>query len=282
MIPGKLLEVGKLELSHGQIQQFETFGFINLRGAVRDRVAEIIGAFEAVMSIHAPLHDGSKRSAVVPFIDQDERLCSLLDDPAITGPASSLLGADFNYLGGDGNYYVGDTGWHADGFHTVGRFIKMAVYLDPVTADSGALRVIPGSHRMESHWHSEASRVTNSQEELGIAGSDVPAVALDSEPGDVLVFNHNLLHSSWGGSARRRMFTLNLSSAARDADAITDLRNYIEVHARFWLDSLIGDKMLAGASPDRAVHFAQVLANQDRLPELSRKAREEMAGPANG
>ena len=252
-------------LSPGQVRQFETFGFLKLQGAVRPRVDQVIEAFEDVMAVQAAQHDGTRRTAVVPFIDQDERLCTLLDDPAIEGAAASLLGADFNYLGGDGNYYVGDSGWHSDGFHTVGCFLKVALYLDPVTRETGALRVIPGSHRADAHWHEEAGRVTGSEDELGIPGSEVPAVALESEPGDVLIFNHNLLHSSWGGSSRRRMFTLNLSRAATNDEEIADLRTYIGVHDRFWLDSLIGDKMLAGATPGRQVHLDQVLANQGHL-----------------
>ena len=74
----------------------------------------------------------------------------------------------------------------------------------------------------------------NSVDELGVTGDGVPSVVLDSRPGDVVVFNHNLLHSSWGGGNRRRMFTLNLARAATSEVEIQELKDYIAVHDRFW------------------------------------------------
>ena len=73
---------------------------------------------------------------------------ALLDDPRILAIAKTLLGDDFNYMGSDGNFYVGDTRWHSDGGHKLEdpMHIKIAFYLDPLTRDTGALRVIPGSH----------------------------------------------------------------------------------------------------------------------------------------
>ena len=55
-------------------------------------------------------------------------------------------------MGSDGNYYVGDTAWHPDGLgeYLYGR-IKVSFYLDGVQADTGCLRVIPGSHRQQLH-----------------------------------------------------------------------------------------------------------------------------------
>ena len=118
-----------------------------------DCIDEIIDEFEAVWERHVgghdgTPHDGKRRSCLVPFIDQSDRLSALLDDPRIHDIAASILGDDFDYSGSDGNYYAGDTGWHSDGWY-VNRppSIKIALYLDPVTGDTGALRVIPGSHR---------------------------------------------------------------------------------------------------------------------------------------
>ena len=41
------------------------------------------------------VHDGTRRSQIVPFSDQSERLCSLLDHPKVLGVLTSLLGRRF-------------------------------------------------------------------------------------------------------------------------------------------------------------------------------------------
>jgi hypothetical protein len=271
-----------MSLTNQHLNHFETFGFLKLAGVMAPQLGEIVEAFDSVMRTRGGQHDGSKRTAVVPFIDQDERLCALLDDPGILDVAGTILSADFDYIGSDGNYYSGETGWHSDGFHLVGRYIKLAMYLDPVDANSGALRVIPGSHRSDSPWATENTRVLDSVNQLGVPGSEVPAVVLNSQPGDLLAFNHNILHSSWGGGRQRRMFTLNLCSRAKTETEINELKEYIAMHDRFWLDSMYGETMVSTASPDRMQHLEQVLEHQGHLPGLSRLARETMPAPANG
>ena len=130
-------------------------------------------------------------------------------DPRVNGIFSSLLGDDFQYLGSDGNYYVGDTSWHSDGgWPRPIIYYKMALYLDPLTRETGALRVIPGSHRYGEGYAEEIHQlVRESEEQWGIGGSEVPAMVLETNPGDVVVFNQGTKHSTWGGGDRRRMFT---------------------------------------------------------------------------
>ena len=140
------------------VRFFETFGFLRLPGALSDEIAWVTDEFEAVFTDRGVVHDGTQRSCVVPFIDQRERLCTLLDSPAVVEVGTRLLGADFSYAGGDGNYYTGDTAWHSDGSHVGRGYLKVAIYLDPVDADTGCLRVIPGSHRPESaEWAARAA-----------------------------------------------------------------------------------------------------------------------------
>src|ERR1035437_8467943 len=140
-----------LKLIEPQLTFFKTFGFLAFPGLLQDRIAEIIREFEAVFATrgggHAGKpHAGKQRSCIVPFIDQNAILSSLLDDPRIHGIAASLLGDDFNFMPSDGNYYAGDTGWHSDGWHPETVHIKIAFYLDPLTRDTGCLRVVQGSH----------------------------------------------------------------------------------------------------------------------------------------
>jgi hypothetical protein len=274
-----------MPLTAQQKRFFHAFGYLAFPGALRDRIAGITAAFEALWADrggghHGRRHDGEQRSCLLPFIDQSELLSALLDDPLIVAIGSELLGADFNYVGSDGNFYVGDSGWHSDGWHPELTSIKLAIYLDPLTRDTGALRVIPGSHRTGEPYAEQLQAAQGRWEEaLGAAGRDLPCVALETAPGDLLVFNQNLKHASFGGDARRRMFTINLSPRYPEAK-LPELRELIAAHARFWTESAYGPAMLATATPQRMVHLEQVLANQGHLPDLARRARESMAEPS--
>ncbi|MDE2733760.1 MAG: phytanoyl-CoA dioxygenase family protein, partial [Gemmatimonadota bacterium] len=173
-----------IRLNQQQLNFFDTFGYLALPGLMADCIDEIIDAFEQVWAErggghYGQPHDGERRSCIVPFIDQHERLCALLDDPRIEGLLASLLGDDFNYSGSDGNYYAGDTRWHSDGYQKEIRHVKIAFYLDHLTRDTGCLRVIPGSHRRgDQYAETLEANVKQSQEQWGISGDQVPAVAL--------------------------------------------------------------------------------------------------------
>ena len=276
-----------MTLSDQQLAFFDTFGYLAFPGLLSDDIAAITDAFEAIWEDHGGghngrPHDGERRSCIVPFIDQHPRLCALLDDERIHGILTSLLGDDFNYTGSDGNYYAGDTQWHSDGWGKDIRFVKIAFYLDPLTRDTGCLRVIPGSHTLPDSFAGELQNsIRNADEIWDLPGEAIPAQALETNPGDIVCFNHNLKHAAFGGGGRRRMFTINCSRRFPES-RIDEFRNYIAGHARFWNEHLYGEIMLDTAGPDRMVHLEQGNANSDHLPELVRKAREEMAEPSRG
>ncbi len=275
------------KLTEQQIGFFNTFGYLGFPGLLADTIDEIIHEFEMVWvdrggGHNGQPHDGKARSCIVPFIDQRDRLAALLDDPRILAIATTLLGDDFNYMGSDGNYYVGDTGWHSDGWHPEIRHIKIALYLDRLTKDTGCLRVIPGSHLIEDKYAQNLQGQIRKSEELwGIHGRDVPAIPLEVTPGDILVFNHNTKHAAFGGNTNRRMFTINLCQRYPEAK-IDELRQYVSGSARFWIEEAYGPAMMRAATPARMVHLEQKMANVDHLPELVRKAKETMSEPSRG
>lgn len=283
-----------MKLTKQQLGFIETFGYLGFPGLLKDKIGGIIEAFESVWKEQGGGHDGSthdgkSRSCIVPFIDQHPFLSALLDDPRVNGIFSSLLGEDFVYMGSDGNFYVSDTAWHSDTDWS-GKmrgnppriYFKMAFYLDPLTQATGALRVIPGSHRYgDVYAESLQSSVKQSPDDWGIEGWEVPAVALETQPGDIVIFNQNTKHSAWGGSDRRRMFTINCTARFAEAD-IQILKNEISGSARFWIENVYGEAMLQTAGPERMVHLEQALANQSHLAEEVRKAKERMAEPSRG
>ena len=270
-----------MQLTQQQKDFFDTFGYLTFPGLLKDDIGWIIEEFRAVFDDRGLAHTPDKRTCIVPFIDQREKLSALVDHPALRSIASGLLGEDFNYMGSDGNYYTGDTAWHSDGWHDEGRYLKIALYLDPVQKQSGALRVIPGTHRTDiQNWPARSASAAPAL--WGIAQSEVPCVALESQPGDVVAFNHNLMHSSFGGNTNRRMFTLNLCQRAQTPAEIEELKGFISGAARFWQDEFYGPAMLQTASSERMEHLRQALENSDHLPALAAQARAEISEPSRG
>ena len=284
-----------MKLSDHQLAFFDTFGFLAFPGLFADDIDRITGAFEKMWADHGGghygrEHDGKQRSALIQFIDQDEYLSALIDDPRIHDVCASVLGDDFNYSGSDGNFYVGDTLWHSDGYRE-SKYLsfKMAFYLDPVTATTGCLRVIPGSHKYGDAFGNSLEAVRELREKSdnpsaalwGVNGDEVPAVPLEVTPGDLVMFNHQIKHSSWGGGDRRRMFTLNFEQRFADEDVET-LKERMASETRFWIERNYGDVMVNTADEHRMVHLEQRMANDSHMAELARKARAEMAEPSRG
>lgn len=260
-----------------QVRFFDTFGFIRFPGLFAADIGRITEAFEQVWADHdgghhGQAHDHRRRSALLQFIDRHEYLCGLLDDPRMDGFASAVLGSDYNYKSSDGNLHAADTAWHSDAVYPKPT-IKAAFYLDEVTEDSGCLRVIPGSHKSGDVYATALNDMVPT-----IAEQQVPAVALESRPGDLVCFDRRIKHAAFGGGTRRRMFTIILEPRHAD-DELEALRANIAVLARYWLERAYGDLMIKTASPQRMVHLKQRMANDDHLPELVRKAKVEMVEP---
>ena len=256
------------QLTAQQKAFFQSFGYLVLPGLMSDRIDEITRTFQEVWDRRGHVHDGRQRSALVPFIDQHERLCSLLGDPRIEALGSGLLGEDFNYIGSNGNFYVGDTKWHSDTFDH--DYVKIAFYLDVVRRDTGALRVIPNSHLISPFRVALGPLVVESEEKLGIHGRDVPAVALESNPGDVVCFHGTVLHAAYGGTNQRRMFSIDLCRRYQE-DHLAHLRDYLKNYARWGMTRAYGPIMLATAGPQRLRHLEQAMANDSHLAELAQQ-----------
>lgn len=136
------------------------------------------------------------------MMDEDTPFfASLLEDARFLSVARQLYGDDVIGVGADANRYTGDTGWHRD-TGSVDQFgVKFAFYLQPVGPGSGALRVIPGTHRLPDD--DEFAQGVRSLE-----AAEVPHVSLPSKPGDVVAFDLRLWHASQGGSTDRHMCTV--------------------------------------------------------------------------
>lgn len=259
-------------LSKSQLAFMETFGYLSFPGLLSDRIQAIEQAFEEVMAREGGLdHKGKERLGIAPFLNHHPYLCSLLDDERINGIAESVIGPDYQYWNSDGNYYVGDTPWHSDtGWPEPIRFYKMALYLDSLTRDAGALRVIPGSHRFgEGYAETIQSQISSKEVWGGLHGSEVPAMALETQPGDLVMFNHSTKHSAWGGSEKRRMFTLVFTEKHITPDAVAHFKENVRGH-RYTKKDVFGvpeGPLLTTGSPERRHHLTQLMEHvPDTLP----------------
>lgn len=271
-----------MELSGQQVAFFNIFGYLAVRGLFTPaEVDRITDAFE--WSIQncggGDAHDGSKRTMLAAPIEHTPELCALMDHPGILGLIGGVTGKDFNYCGGDGNYYTGDTRWHPDGNWGQLWATKTAIYLDEVKRDSGCLRVIPGSHHPDHFIRRQEINVNESQELFGVSPQEFPgSVAIETDPGDVVIFNHDLYHASFGGGRRRRMFTMNCTRHAKNAADAETLREYLSKHspgARD-LDTTTGlhfPTMLETADEARMAHLWQPSQVHDEMfPHLAASA----------
>lgn len=133
-------------LSDQQKRFYGLFGYLVIPGLMTDVIEDITTEFDAEFARHADAN-GKLPSHLPSGVDNNERLRSLVDDPRIDGIAAGLLGEDYNYLYSHCARFGGDTDWHPNQEAQPYPFLQIAMYLDPVGADTGALRVIPGSHK---------------------------------------------------------------------------------------------------------------------------------------
>ena len=240
-------------LTPEQLAHFETFGFIVIRqvfseeevGSIRDEFDEVLDEERGNQPFEA-----KERQAVSPFVEKRAALTSLLEDDRLYRLHEDLLGPGFQWISSDGNLFVGDTSWHTDrDFDEVEygyKRIKTTLYLDPVTRDTGCLRIILGSHRQALHESLFPLRDKYDgpgETPFGSAGADLPGFPIESQPGDVVVFNQLCWHSSFGGEAGRRLLALSMISAPSTEEQVAYLREkhatwVVGYHpAKSWIES---------------------------------------------
>jgi ectoine hydroxylase-related dioxygenase (phytanoyl-CoA dioxygenase family) len=245
---------------------YQTFGFLVFRQLFApDEMAEIRREFDNVLeeALGGKAFTGRARHMVLGCVERRPGLARLMEDDRLFGAVEDLLGPDLVWITSDGNYYVGDTQWHPDAGGLLPNYhlIKIAIYLDPVRADSGCLRVIPGSHREPFHGSLRALFKHREQPPVypfGVDGAHVPAYPLESDPGDVVLFHQALWHASFGGGKQRRMFTLNFTAPAATDEEVALHRRLYDGHLRHQqnnpyraLDRVYPDGFLEGGGERR-------------------------------
>lgn len=245
---------------------FDQFGYVFAPGLVADCIDMIVDAFEEVLGQAGVEHDGSERSGCGFLLERHERLCHLLDHEGLHGLLCAILGDDFNYMGSGAELYVGDGMWHPDGVFPMVTYVKCSIYLDPLTKQTGALRLVPGSHLRGYQGN------LDTEELWGIPDEEVPCHSPDNTPGDVIGFNLNTLHNSLGGGNRRRAINISCCHHLETDEQLRDL------DARLAPGSghrPARDFVRDTATPGRMRHLRQVMEREQLL-------RQTLAGTGGG
>jgi hypothetical protein len=221
-------------LTKSQVAYFKTFGFLKIPTLFALDMDRIREGFEEVFAnepselldprnpyhrARDPRYEEETREIIPAFIDRSSKLSWLRDDPRTVAVAKGLLGDGYAYAESDGNLFNCDVYWHFDAYGAIEgvEHIKLSFYLDELHHDTGALRVIPGSHFESTYakklYRGIAHKPARVRDYYGVSVEEIPSWTLDVTPGDLIVGNFRTLHGSFNGAARRRLFTVNFSAA---------------------------------------------------------------------
>ncbi len=221
-------DTGSFALTRQQLAFFETFGFVHLPGLFAPEVDQLVAGFEEVFDsneswdTNEALHFNERRRIIPVFIDRTDKLSWLASDPRVTGTVSSLIDRPWEAAGSDGNLFYCDTSWHPDSYGAPMHVyhVKLSFYLDPLHGANGAIRMIPGTNFHRSEFAGQVRTNTDDPDAIrdiyGVGPDEIPSWTLESEPGDVIVWNFRTIHASFNGGQRRRLFSLNFSEIAAD------------------------------------------------------------------
>jgi hypothetical protein len=196
-------------LSHQQILHFRTFGYVTLRGLLSPAEAvtlrqEVTGALaDAFGKIPREPDDlGGISGDYLPLAASRApfSLTLIADDPRTFGSSAELLGSPTVPSAGIATCFTGDSTWHTrQGPDTGG--VTFWADLEPRTAGTGALRLVPGSHLPEFERGLFAYRAAEPAMS-GFGHWEWPHVVVETEPGDVVAFHAHLMNRAQGGTPR--------------------------------------------------------------------------------
>lgn len=227
-------------LTPQQVAHFDAFGFLFLRQVFSaGEIAEVVGAAEAIWRENRERREFvGDYQTLAPFIERDPVLGRLAIDDRIYQPMEQLLGPGFFFAGSEGNTGIPRNGeahhWHSD---RSGEFppdylrIKIMLYLLPMTARNGPLRVIPGSHKLPFFKDLDPlnpQRPDTCRDAFGLNGAELPAYQVETTPGDVVFFNQYLYHGVYGGpeSGSRRYIAMKFAHKPTEERHIASLRRH--------------------------------------------------------
>jgi hypothetical protein len=196
-------------LSHQQILHFRTFGFVTLRGLLSQSEAatlrhEVTDALTDAFGVLGSEPDdlGGISGDYLPLAaDRAPFSQSLIADDRRTFQASAeLLGCPTVPSVGIATCFTGDSTWHTRQGAAIGG-VTFWVDLEPRTAATGALRLIPGSH-LPDYMRQIGEYSGAEPAQSGFEEWEWPHVVIETDPGDVVALHVHLRNRAQGGLPR--------------------------------------------------------------------------------
>lgn len=232
-------------VTHAQIDFYRTFGFAVLPELIElETVAALSEEFDRVLpqafGSHWPeRHDDGIAGHYLPAMGPRTRSAGRSLKSSSLGSGEALLGAAALPWDVQEILLFDQAGLHDDfGIAAVG--VKFVTYLEPLSAETGALRLVPGSHHAEfrarlRQWLRD-NRVEDS-EALRRQVDGTPCVVAETDPGDVIAFDVHTFHASVYGRDRRQWTVTYLKDPMTEAER-TALDEVVADEAR-WATELV-------------------------------------------
>lgn len=232
-----------------QKHEFETFGFLIVKNLIEmPKMRQFIDAFDDTMTkgnSGEPWPDDPICNQVIPFYEYNPEIYhQLLDHEKLNEVLEDLLGKDYVFLCSEGIHFFGGSRWHHDDIAPEGQtHLKTVFFLNPVRSTTGCLRVLPCTHfppmreRMED-WYERQGEWDSNPWPAGIA--------LESDPGDAVIFNVKVYHAAITEGAQRRGIYVNYIQNPKTPEQEEYITETYRRHHPLYTSSLFED-----ASPQR-------------------------------
>ena len=217
-----------------QKAHFHDFGFVRLRQQfsaeeMETLSREVYKLFEEQQGGGPP---SGQNQGIDDIVEKGEVMTRMVADDRIFGTVEELLGPGFVWNGSAGSFQFTTTQshWHSDRpTEPHATTINLNIYLDKLRADTGALRVIPGSHKPALYDDllplSEQADETP-QKVYGLDQTDIPGFAIESDPGDLVFFTQKTYHSVFGMQPGRRYLKLRFAARLETDEQIASFMRY--------------------------------------------------------
>lgn len=254
-----------------EIGKYRAFGFTVVRGCLSaGELRQFNEAYERLMAkarVFNYFGTAGTKQLDNPHLE-DLTIASLAVHPGVLDAMRALWGRPWMFAASSDMWWnLDETPWHSDtacGLHAPS--LQVAWYLDETTAEQGSLRVIPGTHQPEFNraLFANCGCYDEGRGRLRLDPAEVPAVAIQTRPGDAVIFDNRMYHSALkrkDGRGRRNLFFQYARDPGDDLEALGLLRLAVSTRT--------GDKRPYFYSAELMAHKLPALRSMaERLREL--------------